>query len=195
MTTIEWLTIVAILVGPIVAVGITLWIEDRRKKHEAKLITLRILMSTRDLPSDPSYQIAVKLVPIEFHGCSAVIDGHREFLEATNADTEGKTPEQLRAINDRISVKLTRLLFEMSRAAGLKIRETDIQTGSFGTRGFFYRDEIMQDSQRAMRDVANILWMQTRLLAGETWEQITACPSSAETEGATPPKIESKKKS
>ena len=193
MTTNDWLTIAAIVIGPIAAVGITLWIENRRKIHEAKLVTLRILMSTRDLPSDPSYQIAVKLIPIEFNDCPSVLSAHREFLEATNVESDGKTRDQQKIIGDHISVKLTRLLFEMSKAAGLQIRETDIQTGSFGTRGFFYRDELLQDSQRAMRDVANILWMQTRLLGGEPWDEVTArVPEATESDPAA--KIDLKKK-
>ena len=177
MTTTDWLTIVAIIIGPIVAVGMTLWIEERRKRREAKLMTLRLLLTTRDLTSDPSYQAAVKLVPIEYNDCPAVLNAHGEYLEAANADIDGKSDKQVEAIANNTSVKQTRLLFEMSKAAGLKLRETDIQTGAFGTRGFFYRDALLQDSQKAMRDVANILWMQTRLLSGESWEQITAQPA------------------
>ncbi|WP_061923721.1 DUF6680 family protein [Altererythrobacter epoxidivorans] len=173
MTSSDWITIAAIVIGPIVAVGITLWIEGRRKRQDAKLITLRLLLSSRDFPSDPSYQVAIKLVPVEFNDCPSVLSAHREFLEAANVDTENMSDEQVRKVGENTSVKLTRLLFEMSKAAGLSLRETDIQTGGFGSRGFYYRDNLLQDSQKAMRDVANILWMQTRLLGGETWEQIT----------------------
>jgi hypothetical protein len=187
MTTTDWLTIAAIVLGPVIAVGITHWIEKRRKRDEAKLITLRILLSTRDLPSDPSYQVAIKLVPIEFNDCQKVLVAHREFLEAANVNTDGKSDDQIRAISENTSVKLTRLIFEMSRAAGLDLRETDIQTGTFGTRGFFYRDLLVQDSQKAMRDIANVLWMQTRLLKGDPWDQITAQPTEQ-------PKIESLEK-
>lgn len=173
MNTSDWITIAAIIIGPIVAVGITLWIEGRRKKQDAKLITLRLLLSSRDFPSDPSYQVAIKLVPVEFNDCPTVLSAHREFLEAANVDTETMSDEQVRRTSENTSVKLTRLLFEMSKASGLSLRETDIQTGGFGSRGFYYRDNLLQDSQKAMRDVANILWMQTRLLGGESWEQIT----------------------
>jgi hypothetical protein len=178
MTTTDWITIAAIIIGPLAAVGITLWIEGRRKRQDAKLITLRLLLSSRDFPSDPTYQVAVKLIPVEFNDCSSVLTAHREFLEAANVDTDKMSEEQVRKVGENTSVKLTRLLFEMSKAAGLNLRETDIQTGGFGTRGFYYRDNLLQDSQKAMRDVANILWMQTRLLAGETWQQITQSGST-----------------
>ena len=173
MTPSDWITVAGIVIGPIAAVGITLWIEGRRKKHDAKLTTLRLLLASRDFPSDPSYQVAIKLIPIEFNDCSSVLAAHREFLEAANIDTDGFSDEKLKAASDNISIKVTRLLFEMAKASGLRIRETDIQTGAFGSRGFFYRDALLQDSQKAMRDVANILWMQTRMLGGETFERVT----------------------
>ena len=166
MTITDWLTITAILLGPIVAVVITLWIEERRKRHDAKLVTLRILLSTRDLPSDPGYQFAIKLVPVEFNDCASVLVAHREFLEAANVSIDGKSESETKIIADTTSVKLVRLLFEMSKSAGLNIRETDIQTGNFGTRGFFYRDALLQDSQKAMRDIANNLFFQSRIVAG-----------------------------
>ena len=174
MTTTEWITVAAIVIGPIIAVAITLWIEGRRKSHDAKLTTLRALLASRDFPSDPAYQVAIKLVPLEFNDCSSVLSAHREFLEAANVDTDGLSDAKVKAITENTNIKLTRLLFEMAKACGLKIRETDIQTGAFGSRGFYYRDALLQDSQKAMRDVANILWMQTRMLGGATFDQVTA---------------------
>lgn len=168
----EWLTLLAIVIGPIFAVAITLWIEDRRKKQDAKLLTLRMLLTTRDMPSDPGFQVGIKLVPVEFNDRAEVLTAHREFLIASSVDPEGKTEEQVRTITTNTSLKLTRLIFEMSKAAGLNIRETDIQSGTFGTRGFVFRDLLFQDSQRAMRDIANILLAQTRLMSGETPEQV-----------------------
>jgi hypothetical protein len=165
VTAAEWITIAAIIIGPMVAVAITLWIERRRKQRETKLITLRMLLTTRDFPSDPSFQVAIKLVPVEFDDCSAVLSAHRAFLEAANVNADGKSQDEQKAIAERTTEALVRLLFEMSRAVGLKIKEDDIQKGSFGTRGFLYRDALLQDSQRAMRDIATILAIQTKLLA------------------------------
>ena len=189
MTASDWITTLAIIIGPIVAVAITLWIETRRKSHDAKLTTLRALLASRDFPSDPSYQVAITLVPVEFNGCPAVLTAHREFLETANVDTQGMTDEQLKGASDKTNVKLTRLLFEMAKATDLNIRETDIQTGAFGSRGFYERDALLQDSQRAMRDVANILWMQTRMLGGETFDQVTSQPQG----NTVPPKDKAKK--
>ena len=194
MSATDWINIAAIVIGPIVAVAITLWIEGRRKSHDAKLTTLRLLLASRDFPSDPSYQVAIKLVPVEFNDCPAVLSAHREFLEAANVDTEGFSEDRVKAASERTAIKVTRLLFEMSKAAGLNIRETDIQTGGFGSRGFFYRDNLVQDSQRAMRDIANILWMQTRMLGGESFQQVAGQSDQSSTAPSENPQGEIEKK-
>jgi hypothetical protein len=63
----DWLTLAAILLGPIVAVAITLWIEGRRRQRDTRMIVLRQLMATRHLPGDPMYSAAVNLIPVEFN--------------------------------------------------------------------------------------------------------------------------------
>ena len=60
----EWLTLAAILIGPIVAVIITLATEARRRTREQQTQTLRMLLSTRHLPSDPAYSTAINMIPI-----------------------------------------------------------------------------------------------------------------------------------
>ena len=162
MTPSEIINLIAIVVGPIVAVAITLWIEDRRKGRDSKIIVLRMLLSTRHLPSDPGYSVAIQLVPVEFNGCPRVLQAHREFLDAANVQLDGKNDEQ---IGRNTRTKLVRMIYEMAGAVGLKLRETDIDTGSFGTKGFYERDGLLLDSQKAMRDVATILHLQSRLMA------------------------------
>ena len=53
------------------------------------------------------------------------------------------------------------------------IAETDIQTTAYAADGWITRDNLAIDSQKAMRNIADILWIQTRLLGGESWDQIT----------------------
>ncbi|WP_066546542.1 MULTISPECIES: DUF6680 family protein [unclassified Sphingomonas] len=164
MTTLEIINLVAILLGPIFAVGITLWIEDRRKTRDAKITVLRMLLATRQLPSDPGFQVAIQLVPVEFNKDRAVLIAHAEFLVAANVPLDGKNDEQ---IGRNTRTKLVRMIFEMARASGLNLRETDIDTSTFGSRGFYERDAILVDSQRAMREIAEVLKIQTRVMLGE----------------------------
>src|SRR3546814_5318903 len=54
VTTSEILTLIAVIVGPIVAVVITLWVDGRRRDREQKIIVLRLLLATRHIPADRS---------------------------------------------------------------------------------------------------------------------------------------------
>ena len=169
MTTNEILTLVAVILGPISAVGITLWIDGRRRDREQKIIVLRLLLATRHLPADPGFLAAINLIPVEFNERPSVISAYNEFIEATRPKLDGVNND---AILSNSSTKLTRLIFEVSRSLGFKLRETDIQTSAYASDGWIKRDNLNQDSQQAMRDIANILWIQTRLLSGESWDQV-----------------------
>jgi regulator of protease activity HflC (stomatin/prohibitin superfamily) len=165
----EWLTLLAIVIGPLVAVGITLWIESRSRKHDQRVVVLRLLIATRHVPADPGFLAAINLIPIEFNDVPAVITAYNEFIVASGVKLDGHSDEQ---ILQNTATKLTRLIFEISRSLGFKLRETDIQTTAYASDGWVKRDLLTMDSQRAMRDIANILWSQTRLMRGESPDQV-----------------------
>lgn len=162
MTTNELITLLAIVVGPVIAVIITLWIEGRRRDREQKLIVLRLLISTRHLPSDPGYGVAINLIPVEFSGSPRVMHAYKEFIEASSVKT---TPETAESAAKTTATKNVRLIYEVARSLGFDIRETDIEYGAYASQGWVTRDTLLQDSQRATRDLVNILILQTRLMA------------------------------
>lgn len=49
MTVVEGINLAAILIGPVAAVLIGLWFEDRREKKQRKLDIFRRLMGTRGI--------------------------------------------------------------------------------------------------------------------------------------------------
>jgi len=127
------------------------------------------------------------MIPVEFADTPKVLTAHREFIQAAYAKG-GASDEEL---NQTRAIKQVRLIYEMAHSLGFKIRETDLQTEAYAAEGFVQRDLLMLDAHRAWRDIANILWMQTRLAAGEDWQTITNpdAPEANET-----PKVEEKKK-
>ena len=170
----EWLTLIGVFLGPITAVAITLWVDGRRRDRDQKLTILRMLLTTRHVPSDPAYQVAVNLIPAEFGRHRPVMEAYQQFSDAVAVQPDGRNDE---LIAQNTATKSTRLIFEISKVLEFDIRETDIQTRGYISRGWAKREETLIDSQKAMRDIANILTIQTRLIAGESWEQIS--PSAA----------------
>ncbi|MGJ3648785.1 DUF6680 family protein [Sphingomonas sp. GlSt437] len=159
----EWFNFLGLLLGPVVAVLVTLWIDSRRRRYERKITILRTFLATRHLPADPNFSTAINLVPIEFAKSVAVQQAYREFVDAANAIP---TPENQQAIGNNVATKITRLVYEIARDVGLQIRETDLQTQAYSSSGSSYRDALLQDSQRAMRDIATTLHLQARLMTG-----------------------------
>ena len=159
----EWLTLAAIVIGPIVAVRITHAAAQRGKDREQKLQVLRMLIATHHLPSDPTYQVAINLIPIEFRGCRPVIDAHREFIASIGKRLDGVNDE---AITRDYGMKSIRLVHQVAKALQYDLRETDLQTAPYVSKGWAERDAILLDSQKAMRDIATLLFLQSRQMSG-----------------------------
>ncbi len=159
----EWLTLVGIVLGPILAVLISLWLEGRRRDRDQKIIILRLLLTTRHLVGDPSYSAAINLIPIEFAGNRSVQTAYREFIEAAHADI---TDENRQKVAERAAVKQTKLIYAIAKSMKFNIAETDIQTTAYAAEGWIARDNLGLDSQKAMRDIATQLMLQSRIISG-----------------------------
>jgi hypothetical protein len=160
----EWLTLVGIVVGPIAAVLISLWVEQRRKERDQKIIILRLLLTTRHLVADAGYSAAINLIPIEFAGNRDVQTAYREYIEL--AFTK-RTPETAADLNAKTAIKQTRLIHAVAQSMGYKnIAETDIQTTAYAAEGWIERENTLIASQQAMVRVANALWLQLRVMLG-----------------------------
>lgn len=161
MDTAAWLTLLAIVVGPIAAVAITLVIEGRRRARETQIQVLRMLISTRHLPSDPAYSTAINLVPVEFQGNSKVMAAWNSYIEAVRY-----TPaEQDRETHQGVQVaRQTTLIFRIMQALGFQLSESDIQISAYASSGQIWRDHLYLDYLRATREIAEALKRQTQLL-------------------------------
>ncbi|GGD92343.1 hypothetical protein GCM10011515_10060 [Tsuneonella deserti] len=91
------------------------------------------------------------------------MDAYKEFIEAINVSLDGVNDER---IVKNTETKTIRLVFEIARSLGFGIRETDLQTTGYASSGWAERERLLMDSQKAMRDVATQLMLQTRLNAG-----------------------------
>jgi hypothetical protein len=163
MNTANIINLFAILLGPIAAVLISVWLSNRKQERDQKLIVFRMLLSTRHLPADPGFSVAINLIPVEFGGSKPVIAAYREFIQAVQ-NPSSSTPD-VPALQST-ATKMTKLIYEIARHLGFDIRETDIQHAGYAASGWIERDNILLDSQRAMVRTANALWLQLRIGAG-----------------------------
>src|SRR5262249_48858096 len=71
--------IIATVVGPVVAVAITLKVEKNRQTHWRQVDVSRMLMRTRRAVLSVDNVTALNLVEIEFHGVKPVTDAFGEL--------------------------------------------------------------------------------------------------------------------
>jgi hypothetical protein len=157
----DWLTLGAIVLGPIVAVGITLVIEKSRKTHERRVQIMRMLLATRHMPADAQYNAAINLIPAEFNDQKKVMDAWRMYQERVR---ESFTPENEAQHDKRVTAAQSGMIFQVMHCVGLKnLSEGDIQTQAYVSQGFVDRDKLYQDSLRAMPQIAETLKEQREL--------------------------------
>lgn len=167
MTPTEIITLIAILVGPILAVVVQLSAEKRKHTRDQQTATMRMLASTRHLPSDPAYSTAINLIPIDFNGLGPVIQAHRDYIEAIS---HVPTEENRARHDEKMLTKQTKLIFAMARHLGLDLPETDIQTAAYAAGGFIQRDNLMLDGWAAWPRIAKALERQTDWISSQQAE-------------------------
>ena len=80
----DWAIIVATVVGPLAAVLISLWIEHRRAQRATRQGLVHTFLNAMNHPGDANYQMAVRVVAVEFRKDAQVMGAHRDFLDAAN---------------------------------------------------------------------------------------------------------------
>ena len=151
MSAIEIFTLIAIVVGPAAAVGITLVYEAVRRSRENKLQIIKSFMATRITPADAQFNFSMNLIPIVFHSKRDVISKWSIYMDHLNVTPSAEN----RKIHDNESaLKQTKLLTSMFKTVGIKIDETDIQKSQYVSGGLVDRDNLHIQSQRALIEIA-----------------------------------------
>ena len=127
MNTASWLTIAAILLGPIIAVLITRWVDNRRENNARRFDVFRMLMRNRTTPLSPEHVSAFNLVEIEFANDKGVMYAWRKLFEILvevpaqrHAEDRAHYEQRLFADIERLR---TGLLYSMAQSLGYKNKE------------------------------------------------------------------------
>ncbi len=121
----DGLIVAATLLGPIIAVQLTRWLDDRKEKRGRKLRIFKTLMSTRAYTVAPAHVEALNLIDLEFSADrpkeKPVIAAWRAYLDLLGA--KGMPAEQwaLRRVD-----LLVELLFHMGNALGYDFDKTQV---------------------------------------------------------------------
>ena len=114
----DFITILAIIIGPIVAVCITLWWQQRKEKRDAQLRLFTTLMAHRKaMPLTPEWVTALNLIDVVFADNPRVVALWHELYQLFHNPTRTQAQDH----------KYLELLSEMAAALRFRrLQQTDI---------------------------------------------------------------------
>ena len=156
------ITVLAIVVGPIIAVVVTRYLDDIRFNRERKMAIFRNLMRTRKARLSPDHVGSLNLVEIEFHDVPTVVGAWKVHMDHLNLklpdDVSGPVIDEWSRVQDR---NLTKLLSALAAELGFKkMEQLDIFDGGYSPRGW----ANIEDQQAVIRSLTIDLLQGNRAL-------------------------------
>jgi hypothetical protein len=189
------LTIIAIVVGPIVALDIQRRLDKGREARNRKLWVFKTLMSFRATALSPNFVQALNLIEVEFDSKNerekAVLIAWKVLLD--HFGELGKTPLPPNA-DEKTATLTTNLLLAMGKCLGYDFDEVQIKKGAYYPMGL---GNVEQEQHSVRRGILDVLAGRRRIPVGIFEDKFPAInlPVIEEVEAATKalPKAEAKK--
>ena len=118
-TYMEIINIIAVIVGPIFAVGITLWWQQRKERRDAKIRLFTTLMAFRkSYPISYEWANSLNLIDVVFADSPAVVDQWHQYYAMLH---------QSQNLNEARNHKYLELMQVMAASLGFhRLQQTDI---------------------------------------------------------------------
>lgn len=130
MTIADYLMISAVLLGPIIAIQLTRYLDNKKEIRERKLQVFKTLMATRAYTISWDHVMTLNRIDLEFDKNNkkekAVIESWKEYLDLLN--NRSLTPEQWNV--KRIDL-LVELLHRMALVLNYDFDKTHIKNSSY----------------------------------------------------------------
>jgi hypothetical protein len=142
----SWLTIAAVVLGPILALYAQRLLDNFRERRDRQTRVFRELMVTRSTRLSPRHVEGLNGVPLEFNNTGKekkVVEAWKAYLTHLSTDAT-KNPE---VWNRTGSELLIELLYEMSQRLGYKFGKLDIEKEVYLPR-LFNDLEVQQTNLR-----------------------------------------------
>lgn len=146
MTISDGLMIIAVLIGPIIAVQLTRYLDDKKEERERKIQVFKTLMGTRAYTVSWDHVVALNRIDLEFDKNNkkekAVIEAWKEYLDLLG--NKSLSPEQWGV--KRLEL-LVELLHKMAQVLDYDFDKTHIKNSSYSP----VAHGNIEDEQRAIR--------------------------------------------
>jgi hypothetical protein len=131
-----WAIVFATLLGPIFAVLISLWREQRTALYNRRLWVFRTLMATRRVGISTNHVNALNMVEVDFYKCPKIEAAWAVYHTYLN-DTSKTENEAWYVEKEKL---LSKLLFEIGVVLKFDIQAIDIFKGGYAPKGWAHRD-------------------------------------------------------
>ena len=152
MTIADWLMITAVLLGPIIAVQLTRYLDNKKEIRERKLWIFKTLMATRASALSPHHVEALNRIDLEFDSKNkkdrAVIEAWKAYLDLLG-DT--KIPQEQWSVR-RVDL-LVELLHRMAQVLDYEFDKTHIKNSSYYPRGYGELEEDQAAIRRGVKEL------------------------------------------
>ncbi|AYD49027.1 MAG TPA: DUF6680 family protein [Arachidicoccus soli] len=157
----EILTLLAIILGPIVAVQLQKYLDRNREIQNRKLNIFKMLMASRGATLSASHVEALNRIDLEFSGDKKyknVIDAWKEYFD--NLCIKVETNDSLTIWSVRNEELLANLLFEMGKSLGYNFDKVLIKRNVYSPVG---HERIERESQLIRKKLLDVLNQETAI--------------------------------
>lgn len=128
MTLVDWLTLIALIAGPLLAVQITQILDRTREKQNRKIAIFQTLMITRATTLASDHIRALNAIELEFH--SGKKDDHR-VVEAWRAYLAHLNTQQYEGWPAKRLELFTELLHVLASVLGYRLDKSSLRVPSY----------------------------------------------------------------
>ncbi len=158
------LNVLAVLLSPVIAVGVTLWYQSRKERRDAKRWIVQTLMATRHSPITDETVRALNLVDIVFHDSRTVRGLWHEYFDMLG--NQGLNNPQGWSARQKKNLEM---LTEMARALGYGAAVTHLDVDRV------YYPQGLGDQAQRTREISDEL---LRVLKGSQGFQVLPRPDT-----------------
>jgi Family of unknown function (DUF6680) len=178
------ITAAAIVIGPIVAVQITLRFEEKREKRRRKYDTFHALMRTRRVALSPEHVTALNVIQTEFHDDDRVITAYKKYIDNLGGPPlpPGSKDDAIKRFVDDRDDAFNEMMFEIGKHLGFSLDKRELAKYSYAPQGWVN----IEAEQNAVRQLALELLQGKRPLPISPFQ-----PSPSAGKFPPPPKVES----
>jgi hypothetical protein len=129
----SWLTIAAIILGPVLAFVIQHWRDIQREDSKRKRQIFQQLLLTLKVPLAPKHVDALNSIPLEFHNSSSIMQSWREYTSHLNTSSKVNPS----GWGEKKFDLLVTLVYEIGKSLGYDhIDKTTLRTHIYVPQGY-----------------------------------------------------------